>query len=300
MTCFSVAWKILLLAPLAWLAAACSEPDVPNGTPALYRVDASDASPDAEPAGWLFGTIHALPSGTQWRRPAIEEALRKSGTLIVEIAQLDPAVVRDTFARLSVDNSLPPLEQRVSPEYRDDLAELLKDTGVDARKFRHVESWAAAISLSALVQGQSGIDPSEGVDRALIAEYQPRPVSGLETIEEQFSIFDRLDQQAQQDLLESLLLHDEGDPDEMTDAWLSGDTEVLSGLMDMGLGDAEADQSLRKALLNDRNERWTGPITTAMERGQKPFVAVGAGHLGGPDGLISLLEARGWKVTRIR
>ena len=288
-----------LLASLALLAAACGKADAPSGEPALYRIDAPGAAQDAEPAGWLFGTIHALPPDSQWRRPAIDDALRDSGVLMVEIADLDPAAVRETFARLSIDTSLPPLEQRVSPEYRDELAELLSEAGVGAQQFRTVESWAAAISLSALVQAQSGIDPAAGVDRSLVAGYAPRPVQGLETVEQQFAIFDRLDDDAQQDLLESMLIEEASDPREMTDAWLAGDTQALAGLMDMGLGDSDADRSLRQALLTNRNRRWTGPIVAAMESGQQPFVAVGAGHIGGSDGLIALLEERGWRVSPV-
>ncbi len=292
--------RLLLLAPLALVAAACQQAEAPGGDPALYRIDRPGAAPDAQAAGWLFGTIHALPEGTQWRRPAIDKALAQSGVLIVEIADLDPAKVRNTFARLSIDPALPPLEQRVSPEYRDELAELLDETGVNARQFRHVESWAAAISLSALMQGKSGMDAGAGVDRALIADYAPRPVSGLETVEGQFAIFDRLDAAAQQDLLESLLENEDQNPSEMTSAWLAGDTDALAGLMDLGLGDGESELSLRKALLTDRNRRWVGPIVAAMERGNRPFVAVGAGHVGGSDGLIALLEGEGWTVTRVR
>lgn len=292
--------RILLLAPLALLVAACGEASGTGGQPALYRVDAPGAAEGAEPAGWLFGTIHALPPRSQWRRPAIDDALRESGVLMVEIADLDPAAVRETFARLSIDPTLPPLEQRISPEYRDELADLLGEAGVDARQFRTVESWAAAITLSALVQAQSNLDPEAGVDRSLIAGYTPRPVQGLETVEQQFAIFDRLEDDAQQDLLESMLTEGDSDPREMADAWLAGDTEALAGLMDIGLGDSDADRSLRRALLTDRNRRWIGPIIAAMERGQQPFVAVGAGHIGGPDGLIALLQARGWSVTPVR
>lgn len=292
--------RSLLLLTLAALAAACGKADGPSGQPALYRVDPPGASADSAPAGWLFGTIHALPPESQWRRPAIDDALRDSGVLMVEVADLDPAAVRETFARLSIDPDLPPLDQRISPEYRDELDELLDETGVNAQQFRTVESWAAAITLSALVQAQSGMDSQAGVDRSLIAEYAPRPVKGLETVQQQFAIFDRLDEDAQQDLLESMLSDKDSDPREMTDAWLAGDTQVLAGLMDMGLGDSDADRSLRQALLTDRNRRWVDPIVTAMEQGQQPFVAVGAGHIGGSDGLIALLEARGWTVTPVR
>ncbi|GGD75492.1 TraB/GumN family protein [Croceicoccus mobilis] len=272
----------------------------PEGDPALYRVDRSDADADAEPAGWLFGTIHALPSRSRWKSDALKDALAKSGVLIVEVADLDDAQLRDTFNRMAFTNGLPPLEQRVSPELRDDLDELIDNAGANPAQFRNLETWAAALTLSSAMQANSGIDPADGVDRVLIGEYASGPVLGLETVEQQFSLFDTLAEKEQRELLESMLTEGDEDAEEMSDAWLSGDTERLATLMNEGLGPAgDPGNLLRNRLLTRRNESWVAAIAAQLSSGARPFVAVGAGHVGGEDGLIALLESEGWRVTRV-
>src|SRR5690606_9483011 len=137
----------------------------------------------------------------------IDDALDRATVLVVEIANLDRATAQSVFAELSIDPSLPPLTERVGPAYSDELAKLLARAGTPAAKFRHVETWAVAMSLAALVQNESGLDPNSGVDRALIADFNQRRgkhVLGLETIKEQFRVFDRLGANAQQALLRSL------------------------------------------------------------------------------------------------
>lgn len=289
-----------VLAGLCALAlSACGAGDGPVGEPALYRVDAAEAPADAQAAGWLFGTIHALPEGAQWRDARVENALDASGVLVVEIADLDGDLAAKTFARLSKSPALPPISARVKPEYRDELAELIEETGADPKQLRTMESWAAALTLSSLAQGLSGLDTSEGVDRALIADYPSDRVIGLETIEQQFSMFDRLPESAQRQLLNAMLADSAAsDPKSMSAAWLNGDADHLADLMNDGLG--EDGNALREALLTQRNAAWATPIEGLMKQGRHPFVAVGAGHIGGKDGLIALLEERGWRITRVR
>lgn len=282
-----------LLAPLVLLLAGCGS----TAEPALWRVDAADAPEGAEPAGWLFGTIHALPRSTKWHGSELDQALEQAGVLMVEIENLDTVESQRIFQELAIDPALPPLSERVSPVYRDELAEVLDDAGASEESFHYVETWAAALTLSSMLQQRSTLDPEYGVDKTLIAEWD-KPIVGFETTEEQLRIFDQLSGDEQQDLLETFV--DQADtigPHDLSDAWASGDADRLAGLMDMGF---DASPQLRAALLSRRNSRWIGRIVGQLQDGKKPFVAVGAGHIGGDDGLIALLEQRGWKVTRVQ
>jgi len=284
----------ILIAPIMLLLAACGS----TAEPALWRVDKADAKEGAEPAGWLFGTIHALPRGTNWHGKVLDGALSDAGVLIVEIKDLNRDEGRRIFQELAIDPALPPIDERVSPVYRDELAEVMDEAGADPESFHYVETWATALTLATMLQERSRMDPNNGVDATLIADWRDRPIIGLETTEEQFRIFDQLSGNEQQALLESMVRQaDEMDPEALANAWKAGNAEAMAGLMEMGF---ETNSGLRAAMLGRRNARWVGPIVNQLQDGRQPFVAVGAGHMGGPDGLIALLEARGWKVTRIQ
>ena len=61
-----------------------------------------------------------------------------------------------------------------------------------------------------------------------------------------------------------------------------------------------ADVELRAAILTGRNDAWLVKLLPMLEQREKPFVAVGAAHLVGPDGLPALLEAQGYTVKRLQ
>jgi uncharacterized protein len=60
------------------------------------------------------------------------------------------------------------------------------------------------------------------------------------------------------------------------------------------------DRELRQALLIARNRAWAERIARLIARGQQPFVAVGAAHLLGKDGIPALLANQGYMVRRIQ
>jgi uncharacterized protein YbaP (TraB family) len=57
-------------------------------------------------------------------------------------------------------------------------------------------------------------------------------------------------------------------------------------------------EGFQKKLLEDRNKAWI-PRIDILCREKSSFIAVGAGHLGGPEGLIALLKKQGYQVTPV-
>lgn len=283
--------RLLLALAGALALAGCGEParDWPEPSPALWEVTGPD---DAR--GWLFGTIHSLPEGARWRTPAVDEAFANSSLLVVEVAELGRSDEAGAiFQRLATTPGLPPLTERVPPAERPALAALLDRAGMDDGDFSDTESWGAALLLANRVRRS---DSGNGVDRALIAEASR--VEGLESFEEQYAAFDRLPPAEQAELLMGVAADAKGDfEDGRVIAWLTGDMAALERDSSGGI---LADPELREALQLSRSRAWTARVGELISRGERPFVAVGAAHMWGEEGLPALLAARGYTVRRVQ
>ena len=283
--------RLLLAIAGALALAGCSGParDWPEPSPALWEVTGAEGQ-----QGWLFGTIHSLPRGARWRTEAVDGAFARSSLLVVEIANLgDSSEASAVFERLATTPGLPPLSQRVPAEDRPALAALLDRAGMDDGAFSETETWGAALLLAGRVRRN---DTGSGVDRALIAE--AARVEGLESFEEQYAVFDRLPPARQARLLTALAAEaDSHAEDQRVIAWLTGDIAALEREASVGI---LADPELREALQLSRNRAWAGRVAALLDGGERPFVAVGAAHMWGEEGLPALLAARGYTVRRVQ
>jgi uncharacterized protein len=283
----------LLLALLAALAlSSCARPE--PARPALWHVE----GPNGEQA-WLFGTIHALPEPVDWRTDRIEAALAASDRLILEVAAVgDGAEIGKIFAQLGQSPGLAPLAMRLVPEDRAELRSDMAEAGLAPGALDGMETWAAALALQQAVAARAGIDSANGIDRALVRGWA-KPVDELEGAVAQLAIFDALAEDDQRTLLLALLRGgDAGDESErLASAWARADMALIGKEVE---GDLLADPELREALLTGRNRAWTEKLAASLKSGARPFVAVGAAHLAGPEGLPAMLSAKGYKVTRVQ
>ena len=285
-----------LLAVLLLLgAAACREraPAEVAARPAVWAIE----NERGEPAAWLLGTIHALPDGTRWETPALARVIDEAGMLVVEVRDLDPKRTAAIFERLARDTPGPPLAERLPPDERRRLSEILESAGAGASQFDGLETWAAALALARF----EGTAPAaNGVDQAVIARFDGRPIAELEGAADQLAIFDRLPERDQRSLLAAVIA-EKADPDadarELAKAWLAGDLAALERATRRGI---LANPALYEALSARRNSSWLATLVPLIDGGKRPLVAVGTAHMLGPDGLPALLAAQGYRVRRIQ
>lgn len=285
------------------LASACAaqepavaDPAMPTGAepgPALWQLS------DEDTTIYLFGTVHVLPKGTDWFTPRIDNALASADELVFEIdVDADPAAMQRLVATTAALESPGSLRDLMQPADRAQYESALGSLGMEVAAFDRVEPWMAAMTLSLLPLMSAGYSAESGVELALNARAGDKPRGALETIEEQIGLFDAMPMDTQLAFLAETV---EAIPevtatvDAMVARWLEGDAASLAALLNEELDDPD----LYRRLLSDRNANWAEWIDTRMDTPGSVFIAVGAGHLAGPDSVQELLVARGFTVTRI-
>lgn len=278
---------------IALVLAGCEPAPLP-AHPALWRVDGPHGQ-----RGWLFGTIHMLPRPVAWRTPMVDLALNRSDRLVVEIAALDDdSANARVFAALAHDPPQPPLDIKIAPALRAKLAELMQRGGLQAKQFADVKTWAAALMLAQVAERSGRVQAKWGIDRALLRDNR-KPVTELEGTARQLGLFDNLPETAQRALLAAVVAdadHAGEGTIKLAQEWRAGDMTSIARETHQGM---MADPALRQMLYVRRNQAWVAVISSELAAGVHPFVAVGAAHMAGDEGLPGLLRARGFTVTRI-
>lgn len=288
---------LLLGMGLHWFNHRAAAPEAESGARvALWQI----ADKDGTVRGHLFGTVHALPPGTHWLRPAITDALQGADRLVLEIAEpLDQTIAGEALAELAGTEGLPPPSQRIGAGHRDALAKVYRRLGLTDADFVDTESWAVALQLAAIAGQKAGADPASGAEPVLRRLAAGKPVAGFETVRGQFGVFDALPARQQLVLLQEVTTEAASDQNEeaaMIALWLRGDDLGIAREANEGF---LADSGLHQALLTERNRDWANQLDAMLKAGARPFVAVGAAHLAGSDSLQRLMMARGWRIRRV-
>jgi uncharacterized protein YbaP (TraB family) len=292
---------------------------------------------DADTKIYLFGTFHLLPRGFRWRTPLLDDIIRRSDELVVEVTQENAVANIDAVMRALQLGKAAPLLWRVSPSRREALQALVESLGVPIERFDGLQTWAAGMTISVayiarqfetqgvpLASGDSveaapdeaapdadgpaaGSETSEqlgmpGVESVLEREFRSsgRPISGVETAAQQMAILGSMSFAEQRQMLEA-----------MADAFAAG---TMDGPVEIGndawargdvdsiaqLGGTSGEDLLYEALLPRRNAAWTEWLEARLARPGTLLFAVGAAHLAGPDSVQTMLASRGIIVRRIQ
>ena len=277
-------------------------------TPSAYAQEVKDADPaiwvvkDADTTIYLFGTVHALKPGLSWFDEAVRDAFDKSDEVMLEMVTPDTATLQGLVVKMALNPNGPTVTELLPADKREAYAAAMTAVGAPPAMFDHFDPWLPAVTLSSASVIKFGYDPSQGAEQVITAAAKAanKPVHGLETAEQQLGYFDGLPQPLQLEFLVQTV--DElpkmgATLDSMVVQWAAGDADGLGKAMNEDMADTP---ELAKVLLFQRNERWAGWIDERMKQPGTVFIAVGAGHLAGPNSVQSYLSARGLKAERIR
>lgn len=291
-------WLLAAFA-FAFIGPACAETTPAPIHPALFVVR------DADSTIYLFGTIHVRQRGHDWGGPEAHAALASADEVWTEL-EISPegdALGQRLAMQHGVAPADHPLSSYLSAEENQRLNALTTRLGLPPNALEPYQPWLAAITLSVLPLLREGYDPNSGVDRAVdaIGDASHKRMRAFETYEQQIGFLANLSPDLQrQMLLDTVDEADEGTQliADMTHAWERGDERRLQHLV---VDETRSDYpELYNVLFKQRNAAWIETLQQELQGSGVDFVAVGAGHLLGPDGLVEQLRARGIRVERVR
>lgn len=248
---------------------------------------------------YLGGSIHVLRS-TDYPLPSgYNRAFDASSRVALEV---DPKALEASSSGLLKAGKYPKgdnLKNHVDPRTYDYLRRLFGLMKIPEENFSGYRPWCLVLLLESPSSGAFSHDL--GVDEFITnrARANGKPIVGMESASEHATVYSGLsDRQSEALLLVSLIPAGEssGGRDSILNAWRRGDVDALSRSIRVAYADFPA---FADRLLGARNRRWLPRIESFLKSGQTYFVVVGAGHLGGSDGLLTLLRARNCKLEQL-
>ena len=232
---------------------------------------------DSDTTVYIFGTFHSLDGDPRWFDRGIRDAFEQSGELVLEtLIPEEPVVPNQQSLRIEAPSVTPGA------------------------------SFLATTQMAINAGQAQGMKVDNGADMVLrrIAEAEGKRVEGLETLELQLNMFNRMPpapspaaapkaggpatDQSMQNLSDAMTL--------MQSAWKRGDQSVFVRL----LGQLEANSpDTYRMMFTERNARWADWVAARMQTPGTVFVAVGAGHLAGKDSLLVRLAEKGIASQRV-
>lgn len=290
--------KTLFAALLLSLAAGVAHAEPPK--PLLWKVS------DADNSIYLLGSFHLLKDSDYPLADSTYAALEDAERVVFELAPSemnDPALGQKMgAAAMRTDGTT--LQQSVPEETWNQLLAFTIKRGMPIANLQRFEAWFVGLIVSLTEMQALGLDPEKGLDKhfAQRAAEAGKPVSGLETGDQQIALFDGMDatQQLQylQDTL-SELANVEAEIDKMHGLWRSGDGQALYAAT--GAEMKAEYPALYQRINVDRNRAWLPRLAGMLDDSDSDdtLVVVGALHLLGDDGVLAMLKAKGYKVERL-
>lgn len=271
--------------------------------PYLWRIE-------GEPAQWLFGTIHLPDKRVTTLPESVDAAIDACDVLVTELV-MDAA----TQATLAKETRLPKGKTLtdVLPEATyQRLDEYCKSKKFPLTAVATQKPWVVVATLP-MLDDLKAIMGGKALDLVLIDEAKDRDkkTGALETPLEQIGAFEALSAaemveliDATLDVLEKAAAEQRSLFQELVELYLKGDVHALHDAMESmsGLtGHAELEAKFEKLLLTDRNHRMVDRMLARMKESPKAshFFAVGAAHYPGEEGILALLAAKGYRLTRV-
>lgn len=266
----------------------------------LWKVTGKGIKPS-----YVFGTIHMIGESDFFWNKSMDKAFKKTKKLVMEMdmsQQMAMAVQMMQLAPMKGGETLKDLvtedEYKLIKTYFTEEA-----TSPQAKMtFGIAQNWQPML-LQSLLYMEMIDGPVKMYEMELTSKAKDADMSfgGLETVADQMAVFNTIPYKEQAKALIEMINNikkGDGGANEFAKMVLHYKAQDVDGMLDAMQGDLDEMEN-KSALLDDRNIKWIPQIIETSKK-QPTFYAVGAGHLGGENGVIRLLKKEGFKVTPVK
>ena len=284
---------VLLAVVLLFFLVAITLADTDRSHGLLWELSKTGQQP-----AYLFGTIHSEDPAVVELPATVKQAFDASNSVVLEMLMDTDTMRYSSAAMLMLDGRS--LSDMIGMPLYKKVSAAIASRGIPELVLNRMKPWAAAVTLST-----PALETGQILDLVLYQEalQQDKAVYGLETVQEQLDLFDSMSESDQVTLLRDAVdkfpeldaLHAE-----LLEVYKQRDLEGLLAINEtsMQAEDQRLAKEFQRRVIDDRNHRMAERMQPYLRQG-KAFVAVGALHLPGEQGLLNLLEQQGYTVRRV-
>ena len=256
----------------------------------LWKIEGNDIKPS-----YLLGTIHLMPASDFELKDKVKNAFDASEQLVLELDLDNPSLQMDIMQHAAMKDGQT-LDKLLTAEQFTAIDSQIQQTlGVGLQLFNTFKPLLISSFLTAKFIGEQ--PASFETELMKLAQVKEIEVLGLETVGEQMAFFDGIPYEDQVESLMEMVEEEEKIKEtfsELVSLYKSEDHLALYKMMGKYIDDPDQIE----VLIHKRNNNWI-PQIGALAKEKATFIGVGAGHLGGEQGVLKLLQKAGYTLTPI-
>lgn len=250
--------------------------------------------PNMESDSYLFGTMHLIKKEYFFFPRKLKKLISKTDQLVMEIVGLPNQIDAMKYITLEEGSFF----DFFNTAQIDTILTWAKaNFFMEESAFRSVFSKIKPFVIIQMATQIQFIGKTESYEMIFneIAKNKGIETKSLETIQQQISFFDQLTNKQQVEMIMSGIRDSEKSIDMIIKMQKTYVSQNVDALYQMITNDGSVISEEQSKFLDDRNENWIPQIIKLIKK--NTFIAIGAGHLGGPNGVIRLLEEKGYTLT---
>jgi len=292
---------VTVLCTLAALPALSQSSPYQSGSPLLmWKISSENNS------AYVLGSIH-LGDKSLYPMPAtIEDAFQSADLLLVEV-DLRKVDMNQLQIAMLQSGTYPPgddLFKHISPETRTRLTSFLGSYGMPPEGFSRMRAWMLGATIEILPMLKDGLNPGEGIDLYFLNKAGEKRVEQLEDAEWQIKLLSQMPESISDAWLSHALDESANWKERwqrLATSWRQGDSEELNKLLSGdGRKEGPEEQAFDRKLREERNPPMADRLEKCLHSTDSCFMVVGAAHVVGTEGIVKLMQKRGYRVEQTK